>query len=206
MTTKGTTKNKPMCWYWGHFFFLSFWTLLRQNYRSTWRRTHHRKCAKLWSCASFAFTARGSGQAGTKVSARKAFDHCRTSNLRQDVIIITDAELYFTTDALALGPSCSFETHEHHKKSPDLQGPDFSWSFGSHKLLHLDPGFVHVRNAIKALVVGFDMANHSSPRCLRRAVIHRSHPRTRVYVWSHTSSVTSRVLLKHPAATDRLAP
>ena len=108
-----------------------------------------------------------------------------TSSLRRDVSIIADAEFCLANYALALGPWFSFETHQQNIKSPNLQGRDFSWSFGSRKLLHFDPEFVHVRNAIKALVLGFDTVNHSPPRCARRAVIHRSHPRTRV--WFHTS-------------------
>ena len=48
-----------------------------------------------------------------------------------------------------------------------VQGRDFSWSFGSQKLLHFDPEFVHVRNAIKALVLGLDTVNHSPPRDAR---------------------------------------
>ena len=47
-----------------------------------------------------------------------------------------------------------------------------SWSFSSRKLLHFDPEFVHVRNAIKALVLWFDTVNHSPPHCAHRAEIH----------------------------------
>ena len=37
-------------------------------------------------------------------------------------------------------------------------------------MLHVNAEIVNARNAIQALVLGFDKMNHSPPRCARRAV------------------------------------
>ena len=100
-------------------------------------KTHRIKSAKLWPCATFASTAvaRVDRQAKCKLDWRSSTIKLPRSD---ETRIIAGAKFCLANDALSLGPWCSFETDEQNRKSPNLQGRDFSCSFGSHKLLHFN--------------------------------------------------------------------